>query len=349
MESFLADPNKQAIANGTIFVTTTTTSDDSLLSDSLDDGYDDNNEDDDSNTDIDESNIKREEVVDWRRRSRRSAGFVPEGGAATLNGSYIRIFDGGVHDGGRMYMHYFLLFLDSSGSPWHLEGTKYVFGNDCIAIEKEVTTLYSAVRSGWTLGQGDYYLTGVLEIDPEKVVALLASLRMSSSDPKNVTDADYFAAVLSFAEYLVQDIKEDCWNFTAYESRFWYVWASNGEVGFLLDLIQRPDTLELRLDLYNNTPGASQTVLKQYFPLSELNFTDPFDPFRVTMGSVSLDGHRCFGSVDGVSLDVSFALSMDEHNVFVPRQAFPFIYLSRSVYIDISFECSLILLLQQLS
>lgn len=59
--------------------------------------------------------------------------------------------------------------------------------------------------------------------------------------------------IFLFSEFLGESLENDCFNINAFANYFWYIWASDGNNGFLLDMIKRPNTLELRLDLYNNT------------------------------------------------------------------------------------------------
>jgi len=118
-----------------------------------------------------------------------------------------------------------------------------------------------------------------------------------------------------FAEFIVKNFREDCFNFSDFASDFWYIWASNGNQGFLLDLIKAPNHLELRLDLYDNAAGVNPVVTRQFLNMSDLVISG--DGMNVTMGPVSLTSSSCIGSVNQIDIDVLFSLSNRSNN-FVP-------------------------------
>jgi len=92
------------------------------------------------------------------------------------------------------------------------------------------------------------------------------------------------------------------------------VWVSDplGAGGMLLDLIVRPTTLELRMEIYN--ASMPPLVLKEYLPLSALS-TD--GGFSVTMGNVTLTSSSASGSVNGTPFSLAFTLG-SRANEFVP-------------------------------
>jgi len=139
----------------------------------------------------------------------------------------------------------------------------------------------------------------------------------------NGTDADKFAAVVEFAKFLIGDTYKDCLNISAFENDFWYIWASDGNNGFLLDLIKRPDELELRLDLYSNVPDVSPIVSKQYLGLNEFSQTNT----SVSMGPITLTNTSCVGSVNGYDVSVFFDLSGRTNQFLAPwiEQEFDFV------------------------
>jgi len=119
-------------------------------------------------------------------------------------------------------------------------------------------------------------------------------------------------AITEFAGFLLKDVSADCFNVSNWKSQFWYIWASNGRNGFLLDLIARPDTLELRMETY--TAGAAPVVTKEYLSIDDLAISNG----TVTFGSeMMLSMASCHGHVKGLPVDVTFALK--DKNDFVPE------------------------------
>jgi len=127
-------------------------------------------------------------------------------------------------------------------------------------------------------------------------------------------DADKLNVMVEFFKFLGVDLYNLCVNIANYENYFWYIWASDGTNGFLLDLIKRPTELELRMDLYNS--GMNPSVNKQYLPLSDfqqaLNGT-------VMMGDViTLSNSSCLGTVNNIPVQVQFSLSGRHMEFIVP-------------------------------
>jgi len=224
-------------------------------------------------------------------------------------GGFLELFDGGMDDY-TLYLHYFLPFTGQDGKMYHLGGTKYIYGNSCIDLWDMATTLYTEIRTGNVFKQGQIVDTGIVYINELGVLELV----LSFGGVGNGTDADFLAAIVEFGGFLWQNIDSDCLNISAYEADFWYIWGSDGKQGFLLDLIKRPDELEIRLDLYDITPGVAPTVIKQYYPLSHFNESDN----GVTVGPFTLTQNSCVGTVNGINVNINFQLSGRENN-FVPE------------------------------
>ena len=121
------------------------------------------------------------------------------------------------------------------------------------------------------------------------------------------TDAQKVITWAEFIGFLVEDVLQLCFVDANYKTNFWYIWASDGNHGFLLDMIQHPTQLELRLDMYDNSANATEhaVVYKQYFPIDDLHFSVGN---WLEMGPVLLNAQSCTGSVDNITLDVSFTV-----------------------------------------
>jgi len=135
----------------------------------------------------------------------------------------------------------------------------------------------------------------------------------------NGTDADKLNVLIEFAKFIEINFRRDCFNTSVYANDFWYIWASNGQQGFLLDLIKAPDHLELRLDIYDATPGINPVVIRQFLDLSDFSISE--DGMNVTMGPVVLTTSSCSGIVGNIPIDVRFMLSNRSNN-FVPEWIF---------------------------
>jgi len=225
-------------------------------------------------------------------------GLTPPEGVYSDAGTFIRIFDGGIENH-TLELHYFVPFTGVDGKKYSLQGVKYVYGDNCIHFLTEATTLYVHIRTGQTIGFGDIVQTGIVIIDDLGVVALALSFRFIG----NGTDADRLNCMVSFADFLVGDVWQDCFNISDYESDFWYSWASDGKNGFLMDLIKRPDELELRLEIYNSSTTPS--VNKQYLSLDQ--FSD--NGTIVTMGPMTISPTSVQGTVNNIPINVIFSLS----------------------------------------
>jgi len=99
--------------------------------------------------------------------------------------------------------------------------------------------------------------------------------------------------------------------------------VSNGKQGFLLDLIKRPQELELRLEVYDVANLQPAQVIKQFLPLSDFNQTDDV----ITMGSVTLSNTTCTGTIGNVTINLGFQLN-GRNMHFIPdavEYEFPFL------------------------
>jgi len=119
------------------------------------------------------------------------------------------------------------------------------------------------------------------------------------------TDADFLNVALQFLDVLGIDLGNNCFNSKAYETDFWYTWVSNGKQGFLLDLIKRPQDLELRLEVYDISNTQPAQVIKQFFPLTVFNQTNGV----ITMGSVVLSNSTCTGTIGNITINLTFKLN----------------------------------------
>jgi hypothetical protein len=95
---------------------------------------------------------------------------------------------------------------------------------------------------------------------------------------------------------------------------FWYIFTTNGDDGFLLDLIRRPEEAEARLAVYSR--GQPTQVLRERLPSSRLAVGE--DRLDVKLGSIELDRDGCHGVLNRINLDVAFRLS-GRTMKFVPR------------------------------
>jgi len=230
----------------------------------------------------------------------------------------IQIFPYDVLPGQLMYMKYFLLFRDANQNPVHLEGQKNIIGENCMEdLEPMLTTLYWWIRTGEVIGAGTIIDTGIVELDVEQVTDFVLSFYLIGNG--NI-DQDLNTWV-AFMQFLYDDVTELCLNVTDFENDFWYVWTvdpSTG-IGFLLDMIKRTEELELRLALYNNS--GSQTVIRQYLPLS--SFKQPGEN-TIIIGPLALDVNletlqgSLIGTDNMVPINVLFTLN-GNYNTFLPE------------------------------
>ncbi|MFY9728805.1 MAG: hypothetical protein WAJ87_25120 [Bryobacteraceae bacterium] len=86
---------------------------------------------------------------------------------------------------------------------------------------------------------------------------------------------------------------------------FWYVFASNGSDGFLLDLIRRPGESLARMVTYKQ--GHPPRLVRHGFPSAGLNGVP--GTLGVNLGGIALDALGCRSTLPGMNLDARFALS----------------------------------------
>ena len=94
---------------------------------------------------------------------------------------------------------------------------------------------------------------------------------------------------------------------------FWYIYGTNGENGFLLDLIRRPEEAIARLAVYSK--DEPPTVLRKSLPLSD--FVSGDDALKVQLGPIELSRNGCHGTLDGIDIDTQFRMT-DREIVLAP-------------------------------
>jgi hypothetical protein len=245
-------------------------------------------------------------------------GLTPEYGANVVNGT-MGLFSGGIANH-TAHLFYTLPFLGEDGNPYTLMGEKFVYGDRCVDVFAEMTTLYTYIVHGHQIFGANataagIVRTGISVISPLRVLELFASVRTLGSG----TDADRVNALVQFFGFAYGVLERLCLTWSNYQYQFWYMWGSTGSEGFLLDMIKQPDQLELRLDLYNAsaTPGGTQppaVVTREFLPLSAYRESAGG---TVTMGPLTLTPTSCVGTVGGITVNLSFALGDTEMH-FVP-------------------------------
>ncbi|HWC77485.1 MAG TPA: hypothetical protein VG778_08480 [Blastocatellia bacterium] len=94
---------------------------------------------------------------------------------------------------------------------------------------------------------------------------------------------------------------------------FWYIYATDGTNGFLLDLIKRPAEAVARLAVYEN--GKAPTVVHERLGLDQ--FSSGNGDLNVRLGPLKLGPNGCQGKLGNIDLDVLSTL--DRGNItFVP-------------------------------
>jgi len=132
----------------------------------------------------------------------------------------------------------------------------------------------------------------------------------------NGTLADKLHDVISFVYWLGDDIITDCAQSPEQlEWHFWYIWSSDGANGFLLDFIQQPTQLELRLETYTQT--QTPMVVREFLPLSDLSINGD----TIQMGPLTLTNQTCTGVLNNsIVINVSFDMSA-RMNPFIAHMA----------------------------
>jgi hypothetical protein len=85
---------------------------------------------------------------------------------------------------------------------------------------------------------------------------------------------------------------------------FWYIFATNGADGFLLDLIRQPGESLARLVTYRQ--GRPPRIVRHGFEPGDLNAVP--GALGATLGGAALDALGCRASLAGMNLDARFAL-----------------------------------------
>ncbi len=218
-------------------------------------------------------------------------GPVPQGS--------LHIFDGGVLPSHQLMMEYSLPFKEE-GKNYLLYGVKHIPGNNCLGLLTQITTLYVHVLDADAKYPKSAVLrSGIVKIGVGSIISLAASVRVHGG-----TVADKIRSFLQFGVLLLGDVIKNCIDRAAFETEFWYLWTSDGHTGVLIDLIKRPDTLELRLVQY--TDGTSHSVTRQTLPLED--FSVGADNVTVHFGkSIVMGKNNLIGTIGGVEVNISFA------------------------------------------
>ena len=230
-------------------------------------------------------------------------GPVPQGS--------LHIFDGGVLPSHQLMMEYSLPFKEE-GKNYLLYGVKHIPGNNCLGLLTQITTLYVHVLDADAKYPKSTVLrSGIVKIGVGSIISLAASVRVHGG-----TVADKIRSFLQFGVLLLGDVIKNCIDRAAFETEFWYLWTSDGHTGVLIDLIKRPDTLELRLVQY--TDGTSHSVTRQTLPLED--FSVGADNVTVHFGkSIVMGKNNLIGTIGGVEVNISFATG-GRTNSFLPPE-----------------------------
>ena len=86
---------------------------------------------------------------------------------------------------------------------------------------------------------------------------------------------------------------------------FWYVYATNGADGFLLDLVRRPGEARARLAVYHE--GSPPRIVRHGFPLAYLDGAP--GELGVRLDGIALDSAGCRGALADLHLHARFRLS----------------------------------------
>lgn len=186
------------------------------------------------------------------------------GTSAVLQNATLLLFPNGTSGGNTTHMRYYLPFVAADGAVYHLDGVKNIVGSlECpLHVEAMMTTLYSVVRRGATPNAGEIVLIGIVKIPLPLVVSLFATVRTVGPGD----DADRVNALVEVFGYAAGVLEALCLpSFKDTSYMFWYVWASTGSNGFLLDLIQAPGYGEVRFDVYS-LAGAPTVNIDTYPP-----------------------------------------------------------------------------------
>ena len=234
-------------------------------------------------------------------------GPVPQGS--------LHIFDGGVLPSHQLMMEYSLPFKED-GKHYLLYGVKHIPGNNCLGLLTQITTLYVHVLDADAKDPKSAVLrSGIVKIGAGDIISLAASIRVHGG-----TVADKIRGFLQFGVLLLGDVIKNCIDRAAFQTEFWYLWTSDGHTGVLIDLIKRPDTLELRLVQYTDGghTNASHSVTRETLPLED--FAYGADNVTVHFGkSMVMGKNHLVGTVQGIQVNISFATG-GRSNSFLPPE-----------------------------
>jgi hypothetical protein len=86
---------------------------------------------------------------------------------------------------------------------------------------------------------------------------------------------------------------------------FWYIFATNGEDGFLFDLVRRPEEAVARLAVYHQ--GSPPRIVRHGFPPGSLSGIP--GQLKAHLDGVTLDAAGCRSALEHMRLDARFASS----------------------------------------
>jgi hypothetical protein len=86
---------------------------------------------------------------------------------------------------------------------------------------------------------------------------------------------------------------------------FWYIFATNGEDGFLLDLVSRPEESVARLAVYHQ--GSPPRIVRHGFPPGSLSGVP--GELKAALNGVELDAAGCRSALENMSIDARFGLN----------------------------------------
>jgi len=236
------------------------------------------------------------------------------GGAVLGDDALIHIFQHDVQPTHELGMQYILPFRDAQGKNYSLTGIKHIPGNDCLRLLEHITTLYVHVRDMDTPAPHRIIRKGMVKIDLPGALSLIASLRLKGGSWP-LKPAQELNGLLLFVAFLGKDLVQNCFTKGAFENDFTYIWSSDGDNGALLDMIRRPDAIELRLASFAR--GSRPLVRRQFFDMSEFKS----DGDTLTLGTVTLSKSRCNGTIADLAVDIGFD-DLNGHSremVFLPE------------------------------
>eukprot|EP01012_Entosiphon_sulcatum_P004649 TRINITY_DN11901_c0_g1_i1.p2 TRINITY_DN11901_c0_g1~~TRINITY_DN11901_c0_g1_i1.p2 ORF type:complete len:537 (+),score=101.31 TRINITY_DN11901_c0_g1_i1:1922-3532(+) len=223
-----------------------------------------------------------------------------------LQDATMQLFPGDLNDH-QLQLVYSLQFTALSGAKYSLKAVKHIDGYRCLDLYQMFTQADATLYDG-NPAENNKLATGKVIVPAAELGPFFRSMRVIGDG----TDADKLDVVVEFISLLARDISSDCLNSSNSASQFWYVWASDGTNGMLLDLIERPSELELRLETYS--VAARPVVTKRFLALEDLHQTAPDN---LTMGPVTLSLVAVRGLINDIALDLTYAVN-NGSNHFIP-------------------------------